>query len=124
MGHWRRQGLRRDHSRGRGAVADSGPRRLRLHQVLPAVPNRVSACGSGCRSSGGRNHVSIPNVEAPSVEADFAVGARRSPLIQWRRLDTTLITRPTMTAPNKYERRACDRATLRILLLVRFVSDT
>jgi hypothetical protein len=27
-------------------------------------------------------------------------------LTQWRRLDTTLMTRATMTAPNKYERRA------------------
>lgn len=43
---------------------------------------------------------------------------------QWRRLDTTLITRATMTAPNKYERSVCERAILRIPLAVRFVSET
>ena len=45
-------------------------------------------------------------------------------LHQWSRLDTTLMTSATITAPNKYERRAWERAILRIFLVVRFVSDT
>ena len=50
--------------------------------------------------------------------------ALRRPPIQWSRLDTTLMTSATITAPNKYESKAWERAVLRMALLVRFVSDT
>jgi hypothetical protein len=43
---------------------------------------------------------------------------------QWSRLDTTLITRATITAPNRYESSAWARAMRRMALVVRLVSDT
>jgi hypothetical protein len=43
---------------------------------------------------------------------------------QCRRLETTLMTKAMITAPNKYENIACTRAIRRIGLEVRFVSDT
>ena len=50
--------------------------------------------------------------------------ARPGDLTQCRRLETTLITRAMITAPNRYENIAWTRAICLIDLEVRFVSDT
>ncbi len=71
------------------------------------------------RSESDRCRVSVTGASEPSRTPPNPLA-----LAQWRRLDTTLMTRATMTAPNKYERRAWERAILRILLVVKFVSDT
>lgn len=62
-----------------------------------------------------------------SIRTEFSrVSPTRRPgdRSQCRRLETTLMTKAMITAPNKYENIACTRAIRRIGLEVRFVSDT
>ena len=89
-------------------------------EVGTALIGRIDAAHHEVRAG----HVGGSHTSRRSFSASRRRAGGATCLHQWSRLDTTLMTRATMTAPNKYERRAWERAILRIFLVVRFVSDT
>ena len=115
----------------RGAVPDGEARtvhgRHRTDVLRQPGEQTLSSCTIQFRrvETAGRRHRSSGDGSDGRLLALGPSGPSWDCLVpQWSRLDTTLITRATITAPNRYESSAWARAMRRMALVVRLVSDT